>query len=270
VRTGTLIAALSLGVLAAMDVHALLDGLQPESTLLRAPAILGLRFGFLVIAVGTLVAARPASPHWRLAVRAAVAMLLCCVMGELWGVLAERSIVADLGAIDDVARRLFRLAQMAALAVPLLALLAAREAASMPVTTTARASRAAQLLLQLEPLLFAIGATTLATILLASAFVYKEIAWALPIGADTTVLACIAAAWRASYRRDRTALWGWAAVAGSMIVGLLMGVYAFGGPLPTPALIGDYASLVRTILRDLHIIVLALGIIAIALRTARS
>jgi hypothetical protein len=54
-----------------------------------------------------------------------------------------------------------------------------------------------------------------------------------------------------------------------MVVGLLMGVYAFGGPLPTPAVIGDYASLARTVLRDMHIIVLSLGITAIALRTAR-
>ena len=68
---------------------------------------------------------------------------------------------------------------------------------------------------------------------------------------------------------ERVAFWGWVAVCISMGVGLLMGAYAFGGPLPAPAAIGDYATLTRTLLRDAHVVALGGGLVAVVVALSR-
>ena len=54
----------------------------------------------------------------------------------------------------------------------------------------------------------------------------------------------------------------------SMSVGLLMGSYSFGGPIPTPDFIGDYNALPRALLRSGHVVLLLTGIACISLAAA--
>jgi hypothetical protein len=256
---------------AVLDVHTVTAGAVPiNHTVLHAPALQLLRSAFLLIALGALWRLRaPLSPPWRWAVRVAMIMLACAVTSDLVGALVRAQWIADpsagLGAIDSLAHRLLRLATMAAYAIPMLGLLAAVERKGVPIAGARRiASRIGALLVRWEPVLFAIGASTLATVLAAAAFIHKEFTWALPIGADTTVAGCGAAAIRARWRADWLAFGGWLAVCVSMGVGFLMGSYAFDGPLPAPRAIGGYGELARMLLRDGHVMLLSLGVVSIA------
>lgn len=271
--TGALLAVFWLAVL---DARTVVEGSVPSNhTALHAPILWSLRNAFLVIALGALWRLRrPLSTPWLWAVGGALAMLVCGVAGDLLGafVRIDWSIAPSggLGDLDSVERRLLRLATMAAYAVPMLVLLAAAErksAQSEPLAGVG--AQIATLLVRWEPVLFAVGATTLATILLASAFINREFTWLLPIGADTTLAGCAAAAIRARWRSDRVAFAGWLSVCVSMGVGLLMGSYSFGGPFTAPAFIGDYDALPRMLLRDGHVIVTSVGIIGIAAAVAR-
>jgi hypothetical protein len=231
-----------------------------DANALRAPMQFGLRASFLLISVGAIWQLQSTiSTQWKWAVGASLTILVC-------GVTTELVDISSLGASDSLEQRLFRLGAMAAYAVPMLALLAAGE----PKENRAPATNPiAIILLRLEPFLFAVGASTLATILLAAAFINKELAWLAPLGADTTVAACAAAAIRARSRSDSLAFAAWFVVCASMTVGLLMGAYAFDGPLPAPSFIGDYNAMPRMLLRDVHVIALSLGIVGIAITATR-
>ena len=251
----------TVAAMASIDASAsLAAAVSDQQTAWRAPMQFGLRASFLLISVGAIWRLRSTlSTQWKWAVRAALTMLVC-------GVATELVDISSLGASDSLEQRLFRLGAMAAYAVPMLALLAASEhKESQPLAT----NRLAIILLRLEPFLFAVGAATLATILLAAALINKELAWLAPIGADTTVAACAAAAIRARSRHDALAFAAWLLVCASMTIGLLMGAYAFDGPLPAPSFIGDYDTLPRLLLRDVHVILLSLGIVGIAVAATR-
>jgi len=276
-EVGIAVGVLSLCALCVVDVRALAArSVQVDNTLARTPAIQALRVAFLVVVIGIFPRPQSMPVAWRRAVNTACAMLACSVCGDVYGALSDAGVVPDvvasLGVIDSVERRILRLASMAARAVPLLTLLAARETISVrrPMTSFDAASpRPLEVLLWLEPYLFVVGTSTLATILAAAAFVRFELAWAAPLGVDTALAGCAAAAVRAHRRRDPGALLGWLAVVVSMVMGLFMGGYAFGGPLPAPAAIGDYRTLTRTLLRDAHIALLSLGVLCIAFTISR-
>ncbi len=272
--TGTVIAV---AAMATFVTGAFFDSAIPTNhTALHEPMQQGLRGAFLLISVGALCRLRaPLSTQWRWAVVAALAMLACAVAGELTGALVRIGWITDfsvsLGAADSLEPRLFRLGAMAAYAVPTLLVLAAGEHKQDIVAEKNRLSaRIAALLVRWEPLLFTIGVLTLPSILLAGAFIHKELTWLSPIGADTTVAACAAAAIRARLRGDGLAFSGWVLICISMAVGLLMGSYSFGGPLPAPNFIGDYNALPRTLLRDGHVLLLLIGFVGIALATIRT
>jgi hypothetical protein len=252
---------ITIAAMASIDVNAFLDVAVSDTQMaLRSPTQFGLRASFLLISIGAIWQLRSAIPaQWKWTVRAALTMLIC-------GVASEFVDLSSLGASDGLEQRLFRLGAMAAYAVPMLALLAAGEQKGNQAVAT---NRLAAILLRLEPFLFAVGASTLATILLAAAFINKELAWLAPIGADTTVAACAAAAIRARSRHDALAFAAWLLVCASMTIGLLMGAYAFDGPLPAPSFIGDYNALPRMLLRDVHVILLSLGIVGIAVAATR-
>jgi hypothetical protein len=198
---------------------------------------------------------------------------------DLLDALARLGWIADFsvgqGAIDSLEQRLLRLGAMAAYAVPMLVLLAAGEYKKTPpsvefdANSRSSSARIAALLLRWEPLLFTIGVATLSSVLIAAAFIHIELTWLSPIGADTTFAACAAATIRARRRTDPLAFAGWLLVCVSMSIGLLLGSFAFGGPLPTPNLIGDYNALPRILLRDGHVLLLSLGMIGIAIAATR-
>lgn len=271
--TGVVTAVITIG---ALDAHGLLmEALPVGHTVRMAPVLTGLRLAFLVIALGALWRLRTSpAARWRWAVNGAVLILVCGIVSEIAPELLRPDWPVDpgdrIGTANSLEQRLLRLATMAAYAVPMLVVLAAAEDRRSVVPRAERISmRIAHLLVRWEPALFMVGVTTLATILAAAAMVHEEIAWALPIGADTTLAACGAAAIRARWRGDGVAFGGWMAVCISMGIGLLMGSYAFGGPFQPPAFVGDYDATPRTLLRDGHIMIMALGVAAIAAALAR-
>jgi hypothetical protein len=285
VRVGVRAWPMALGALAAITVAAtmiafaanvVLDSAVPSNHIATHESIQRwLRIAFLLIAIGAMRRpSRQPSRQWRWAVGVAFATLACAVAGELAGAVTRLGWIGDLtaglGPTDSLERRVFRLGAMAAYAVPMLLLLAASEDRldqqidyrwlSEPIT---------MLLLRYEALLFAIGATMLASQLMAAAFVHREFVWLSAVGADACVAGCIAATIRARRQDAHLALGGWLLVCIGMGVGLLMGIWSFGGPIPVPKLLGDYSALPRTILRHGHAVVLTLGIAVIAASAIR-
>jgi cytochrome b561 len=59
----------------------------------------------------------------------------------------------------------------------------------------------------------------------------------------------------------RNITFGWIWILAGLLVGALMGMWSFNGPMPSP--VGDYASLGRRMLRLSHIAFIALAIINI-------
>lgn len=271
---------LVVAVMAAVVTSTVLDvSSTANHTAVQQPAQLGLRAAFLLITLGALQRlSSPISKHWRWATGAALLILGGGMAMDLLGAFAGLEWITDfrvsLGVVDSLESRLFRLGAMAAYALPMLVLLAASEQQNQPAEENLPndapwVTRIAALLLRWEPVLFTIGVTTLSSALIAAAFIHKELTWLSPIGADTTFAACAAATIRARNRADSLAFAGWLMVCVSMSVGLLLGSFSFGGPLPTPNLIGSYNELPRILLRDGHVILLSIGMISIAVAATR-
>ena len=60
-------------------------------------------------------------------------------------------------------------------------------------------------------------------------------------------------------------IWGWTLIVVSTWVGMLMGLYAFDGPLVPPGFLGEYANLSRGISRMAHSYSIVFGMLAIFL-----
>ena len=252
-----------------------IDAAQTGNTTFYEPLQQGMRVAFLCIAAGALWRLQSPLPvQWTWAVGGAIVILVCGVAIEMVPVLVRLGLITDpivsLGPGDGLERRLFRLGTMASFAVPMLVVLAAGETKHDTKSDDKQSSaRFATLLVHWEPILFAIGVVALPSVLIAAAFINKELTWLSPVGADTTVAACVAAAIRAHWRADALARCGWSMVCISMGIGLLMGSYSFGGPLPSPGFIGDYNALPRTFLRDSHVILMSIGLVIIAAAAMR-
>jgi len=235
----------------------------------------GLRIAFLLIAIGAVWhLRRPIQRQWIWAVGAALIVLACSVVADLAGVFVRPDLlseqIAGLDAANSFERRLLRLGATAAYAVPMLALLAVGGVERDSVGSEARVSATpAKWLVRWEPILFTVGVVTLPGFLIAAAFVNREFVWLVPIGADTTVAACVAVAIRARRGADGFAFTGWLLICISMGIGLLMGIYSFGGPVPPPAFIGEYDAWLRTILRDSHVLIMSVGFIVVAFAAVR-
>ncbi len=59
--------------------------------------------------------------------------------------------------------------------------------------------------------------------------------------------------------------WGWSLIAASTSVGMLMGMYAFDGPLWTPQFLGEYNEIPRRLSRLAHSYSIVFGVLAIFL-----
>lgn len=62
-------------------------------------------------------------------------------------------------------------------------------------------------------------------------------------------------------RRSRAATIAWGSILAGALSGMVMGLWSFDGPFPTPEWIGDYDSLPRRFLRLAHVAMFALGIL---------
>ncbi len=167
--------------------------------------------------------------------------------------------LAYLGPEDGVRLRMLRLARVAVTALSVAAFLyqglAERAGLARPLVCTGQVG-------------LWIGVLGMPTILTAAAFLRLEIKYLLPIpalGAFTG--ACIGVVLAVRHARPLE-VWGWTMTAVSMGAGLLMGTYAFDGPLPTPDFLGAYNDWPRRLSRLGHAYCILFGLLIIFLARA--
>lgn len=182
----------------------------------------------------------------RLAAAAALFGLL--LAAALAGLSADLSLFYEtLGPEDGVRLRMLRLARVASLALPLFLLL------YPSCTGSSRLRRFGAAALRL-------GAATMAPTLAAGALVHPALKYLLGIPADATLLGAAVAAWL-TRQQPGCARWGWGLIFLSMIVGLLLGGFAFNGPLPPPPLLAAYGDWARQAVRAGHVAAILAGIV---------
>ena len=162
---------------------------------------------------------------------------------------------------SELSSRLLRLALVASVALPILTALMAR----------ARRQRGQKERLEALILPLAlVGAALMPTVLAAAALVTPLLKYLLPIPALSMTGAALLTT-RATLREGFVVEGiGWSLISLSFMVGLTMGLYAFDGPLPTPALVGAYQAPLRTVLREGHAIAVILGALTVAAAQRRS
>lgn len=157
-----------------------------------------------------------------------------------------------LGAYDALPMRMLRLSQVAVIALAVLALL------YFDTSTRPQSRR-----IQLGQWAMTAGAVAMPLLLCAAAFtspVLKHLlsvpSWAVVAGAGTALTMSV----REGRRLDA---WAWSLIVASLLLGLIMGTYAFDGPLPTPDFIGAYADPVRRLMRLGHAYAIVLGMLTL-------
>jgi hypothetical protein len=161
----------------------------------------------------------------------------------------------DLGPEDDVRQRMLRLARVAATALSLVVLLFGDLAERDPESLEARLGR----------WLTAVGAVGMPAILTAASFLHRSIKYLLPVPALAMTAGAAAGALLALREAAPLEAWGWLLAAASMGVGLLVGLYAFDGPFPTPRFVGTYNAFTRRLTRLGHAYCIAFGLLAVLL-----
>jgi hypothetical protein len=158
-----------------------------------------------------------------------------------------------LGPEDGVRPRMLRLAHVAAIALPAVTLLfrdLAGRAAPGPAVRRARAA-------------LWCGTLGMPAVLVAASFTAVSVKFLLPVPALTMFGGTVVAAWLARRLARPLEFWGWLLIAASMGAGLFMGLYAFDGPAPAPALLGAYNDFVRRLSRLAHAYCIVLGLLSI-------
>jgi hypothetical protein len=164
--------------------------------------------------------------------------------------------LAFLGPEDGVRLRMLRLARVAATALSVTAFLY-QELADRAGWTRPLA-RGGQIALW-------IGVLGMPTVLSAASFLRLEIKYLLPIPALAAFVGVCAGVGLAARRGRPLEVWGWTLIAVSMAAGLLIGTYAFDGPLPTPDFMGIYNAWPRRLTRLGHAYCILLGLLSIFL-----
>jgi hypothetical protein len=166
-----------------------------------------------------------------------------------------------LGPEDGVAQRMLRLARVAAIALSMITLLYG------PLLRQTTRSKG---LAQLGRWGTLVGTLGMPTILTAAAFVWFDLKYLLPIPALAMTVGVAAGLWLA--RREAALLEqiGWLLLFVSINFGLTIGLYAFDGPLPAPAFIGEYNDFVRRLTRLGHAYCIVLGLLAIIFSRIRA
>lgn len=166
---------------------------------------------------------------------------------------------------DALQTRLLRLARSAAMILPVVAALGHERAAG---------GLAAGAVFSRNPVahyvwaLYA-GAAAMPLVLMAAALWNPLWKFALPVPAITVFAGVYFTVRRSRLTASTLELGGWLLIAASMAAGLVMGFYAFDGPLTPPAPIGAYGTAARTLLRLSHAWIIFAGILAIFLARQR-
>ena len=182
--------------------------------------------------------------------------MLLDFMAGLGPVLPEAWILEQLGSEDGVRLRMLRLARVAAIALSVLTLLyygVARRAG--PYQAKARLGGAS----------LAIGAVGMPLILALACFTTMHLKYLLALPATAVVIGVYTGLMLSLKHGGSLERWGWLLIAASTSVGMLIGLYAFEGPFPTPEFMGDYNALPRRLTRMVHSYSIVLGMMGILL-----
>ncbi len=187
-----------------------------------------------------------------------IGMLFAVVVGVLQ---SKPGIFASLGPQDGLRLRMLRLAQIAFIALPLLTLL--YEGLKARASLDSRLAR-------LGWTAMLCGTIGLPSILAVASLTRVEFKFLLPFPAVSVFAGTLCGAWLARRHGRPLERWGWLLIALSMAAGLLMGLYAFDGPLPPPAFVGAYNDLVRRVIRQAHAYTIVVGLISILISRAKA
>ena len=225
-----------------------------------------LHFGAICLCAGSLLQPLLGATQFGLALVAAGGALLMLALGNaarrsmdsvyrLAGFVAATGpalfalhAVAFTGSDEVLAARFLRLGATAAMALPLLAMLY-RTAHAGDSTRPARIART----------LFTVGMVAMPVALVLSSLVDQRVKYALGPASDCFTIGLMIACFQAWRRADRAALTGFGIVLASMLLGKLMGIYAFDGPFAAPAALAAYADAWRVALRHFHIDLMVMG-----------
>ncbi len=187
-----------------------------------------------------------------------VGLLFMVAIGVLQSIPA---IFAHLGPQDGLRLRMLRLAQVAFIALPLLTLLYDGLMARVPCDSrVARGGWTAMLC----------GMSGMPLILALASLTRVEFKFFLPIPAVAMFAGTLCGVSLSRRYGGPLERWGWLLIALSMAAGLLMGLYAFDGPLPPPAFIGAYNDGVRQVIRLAHASAIVVGFISVLLSRAQA
>ena len=161
---------------------------------------------------------------------------------------------ASLADSNTLPLRMLRLARVAAMTLPVLALLYRRLAERWALTSAAASWGCLAI--------FA-GAALMPAVLCLASWVDPRCKYLLPLPATLVFFACVIAVRLARGAAGHREAFGWLLIATSMGAGMLMGTYSFEGPLPSPNFVGDYGDFVRLLIRQAHGYGIVFGIAAI-------
>ena len=172
---------------------------------------------------------------------------------SFYGVLSE-VLAAPLADPNTLPMRMLRLARVAAMTLPVLALLY-RRLAERKALASAAASWGC--------LAIFAGAALMPAVLCLASWVDPRCKYLLPMPAMLVFFACAIAGRLARGTARHPESFGWLLIATSMGAGMLMGTYSFEGPLPPPEFVGDYGDFVRLLIRQAHGYGIVFGVTAI-------
>ncbi len=177
-------------------------------------------------------------------------MLLDIVLG-LMTILPAELRPDELAASDGVRMRLLRLAQVAVIALSVLSL-AYFLVSPSPQSRGVRYGQWAM----------TAGVVGMTTVLTAAGFTWVTLKYLLSPPAWAVLGGTAMGAWLAAGQRRKMELFGWVLVGSSLMLGMLMGCYAFDGPFPPPEFVGVYNNFARRLLRLGHAYAIVLGLLA--------
>lgn len=182
-------------------------------------------------------------------------MLLDFVVGLL-PILPEPLVLEHLGAGNGVRLRMLRLARVAAIALSVLTMLyyGVAQHAGLDRTAVRRGGNS-----------LALGAVGMPLVLAVSCFTTMHAKYLLPLPATAVVIGVYLGFAFALKDGGTLEWWGWFLIAASTSIGMLIGLYAFEGPFPTPDFMGDYNDKPRRLTRLAHSYCIVLGMMAIFL-----
>ena len=168
--------------------------------------------------------------------------------------LPQEWVAENFGAGDQVRLRMLRLARVAAIALSVLTLL---------YFGLLSRSQAGTKVYRCGGGLVVAGAIGMPAILAAACFLWVEIKYSLPLPATAVTCGVILGLALALRHARPLEQCGWLMIAGSIMVGLLIGLFAFDGPLRPPSFLGNYNDWPRRLTRIGHSYSIVLGIVAI-------